>query len=280
MYHSILFSLVFTVKASLLEDVSTLPQIECHNQPTVECLKPGETRSCEGPNFYSTTCTTTTNITLNQTHPNFRFKDKPMDLQVGVVKFHNLIMHTFTNDTCLEFLSIVYIKATGIGLQVLLPNALEPCIDLTNVNFGNKQLLRISSGTFRQNPKLKKIEMANNRIGTFEANAFDNLGNLEYLDIKKHQLKQFPSDGQLVQLPQLTELVLSSDTLEQIDIEEILSKCPSLEFVALCENSFMSKQYIKEKFKIPAEQDPDYDDSYLQRESDYCYLSTKYLMKN
>lgn len=216
----------------LSEDVPNLPKIECRY------LSAGRGLSCY----------TKTNIELNETHPHFRFKNKFNT--VDQVRFLDLTMHTFTNDTCFEFPTINYLYASGIELQVLLQNALELCRELVTVSFSDNQLLRLSSWTFIQNQKLMSISLENNSISIIEDHAFENLGNLEWLDMSDLQLKLFPSEGQLDELPKLRNLLLTSDYLEAIDGEEIFKKCPSLKSIEFYENNFMSMQYIEEHLRL------------------------------
>lgn len=255
------------------EDVDTFPKIDCHYEaPKSNCGLNGLSRACAPEKVNACTCTTTTNITLNETHPHFRFNGKPENDPIITVSFQALTMHTFTNDTCLEFPPLKYLFAKGIGLQVLLTNALEMCIDLRQVDFGENQLLRISSGTFKQHPKLEKISLANNSISTIEAKAFDNLRILTSLDISGNQIKRFPSEGQLSQVQMLIEIALTSDTLEEIDSEELLRMCPGLFILVVCENSFINKQYIKEQFKITDTVRADYGYSFLNFDDDCRHI--------
>lgn len=230
-------------------EVSTLPQITCNYDPMIGCKTGQENKICIydvlDPKEFS--CFADTKITLNETHPHFRFSKNPEEGPVVLLTFNGLTMHTFTNDTCVTFPSLEKLYVDSVGLQVILQNSLQFCTDLRSVSFNDNQLLLISSWTFTRNIKIEEISLSNNTIKTIEPNAFDNLENLVNLNLMNNQLKQFPGESELPLMNKLLTMSLSSKYLEEIDGKEILRKCPNLQLLILCENNFISEAYIKQQ---------------------------------
>lgn len=234
-------------------DDSNLPQINCKYDFCPPVL---DGKTCERSDFWSVkyknqleyTCLTNTNVTLNDTYPYFRFNRLSEENQVVQVIFRGLTMHTFTNDTCVVFPSLQSLHITEVMLEVILPNALTNCSLLTRFSAVENQLLQINAGTFTQNPQLDTLVLQQNNISIIDPNAFDNTDNLRILDLMHNRLQRFP-DVELSYMNKLNMLILISDYIKELNIEEILTKMPNLQSIYICEYGLTNYDNIKQQFE-------------------------------
>lgn len=194
------------------------------------------------------TCFTNTNITLDATYPHFRFNRTSEEHEVVTVFIQDLTMHTFTNDTCLEFPSLQSLHITEVRLEVILPNALQSCYLLTTFTAIRNKLMKISSGTFANNPQLERLKLNQNNINIIELNAFDNIDNLLTLFLEQNQIQKF-LDVELSYMKKLNYLGLVSQHLKEVNVEEIFTKMPNLKFIYICEDSLVNYKDILQQFE-------------------------------
>lgn len=232
---------------------SDLPQIACKYQFCPPVL---DGKTCERNTFsrdeyknrLEYACLSNTNIILNDTYPYFRFDRLSEENEVVQVIFRGLTMHTLTNDTCLVFPSLQSLHINEVMLEVILPNALTNCSLLTRFSAVENQLLQISAGTFTQNPQLDTLLLQENNISIIDPNVFDNTDNLRILDLMQNRLQRFP-DVELSYMNKLNMLILISQYIKELNIEEILTKMPNLEFIYICEYGVTNYNDIKQQFE-------------------------------
>lgn len=195
------------------------------------------------------TCFTNTNITLDDTNPNFRFNRLSEEQQVTSVIFREFKMHLFTKDTCMEFTSLQSLHVFEVGLKLILSDALKDCLLLKTFSATENQLFRISSGTFTHNPTLEHLSLSQNNISIIEPNAFDNMDNLLSLDLEDNYLQRFPGDVGISQMNKLVDLFLMSENLKEVDTEEMLMKIPNLKNVMFCKDGIINYEQVEQKLK-------------------------------
>lgn len=208
-------------------------------------------------------CRSKDSITLNETHPYFRFEHyinavdrNPQNKTVPSIQFHDCSMHTFTNDTCDTFPNITRLVAERLNLRVILPTALKNCSELEVLSFFRNNLTVVSEGTFSNLSKLLYINLRRNQIVTLEANLFNYMNencfpsktiNLRSLILRENKLKQFSPEA-IGNKKDLEFIDLSENYLEDVDVEQILKSYPILSFFGFCKDPPMDEErYIKIK---------------------------------
>lgn len=203
-------------------------------------------------------CFLKANIKLNKSHPYFQVHNsEPAAEKMHIVfvgYFRSLIvrpnidgltMHTFTNDTCLSFSSLIEITEVGLGLEVIQENAFEKCVNLKRLDFSFNNLTFINVGTFKNNDKLKELDFSKNKLKMFDFKLLNGLKNLETLNLKENQLEDFSVKESEV-IENLISLYLESNNFTDLDVDEVFQKFPALRVISLKSCTLIPDERFKE----------------------------------
>jgi len=112
--------------------------------------------------------------------------------------------------------SIKKIKLLNINIKSLPDDLLKGCLNLTEVTIqGTTTIKKLTDGFFKQNPKLEKIDLANNKISELDGNVFKGLSMLKILRLKMNNLSSFGPEL-LTGLRSLHTLHISNNNIKYI----------------------------------------------------------------
>lgn len=151
-----------------------------------------------------------------------------LDLSYNALK--EITASTFEYASALKML---YLE--GNSISKVSPDAFKNILNLTSIVLSENKILALPATVFRFNKKLQVIDLDDNDLSFLPVDIFQGLANLEFLRLDKNDFTSQTFSPELLSLPALTYLNLSSTDLTTND--EMFSKCPNLEVVDISRNS-------------------------------------------
>lgn len=166
----------------------------------------------------------------------------------------NLYFHYFTNLAKLDISYNAFKEITSstfeyaVGLKMLYlesnsisnvdPDAFKNIVNLTSIVLSNNKMKVIPAALFKNNKKLQVIDLNDNDLEFLPVDLFQGLDHLEFLRLDNNPLRTQTFSPQLLALPALVHLNLSSTDLKMND--EMFTKCTNLESLDISRNSLKS----------------------------------------
>lgn len=151
------------------------------------------------------------------------------------VQFINSTVQVFGSDICEKFPFIKEIRMGEVGLETILPGALDDCQYLVVFQAHRNRIRNLNWDTFRSNRKLEMIYMPRNQIRTFDSRTFSGLKNLERFDFQSNLIEIFDPVW-LKDSINLTSIAIYSNELTELNAEAIIDLFPKLEIILYDEN--------------------------------------------
>lgn len=185
-------------------------------------------------------------MNLNKTHPNFQPKSDTRNRYVFGVDFsgkNGSTIHTMTDDICNTFHFTKSIAASELKLFNIDENALYKCTKLESIFLYRNNITHLKKDVFKNNKKLKLLEISYNQFTSIDPSIFENLSSLEKLVLDGNSLREFPVKN-MRQLNQLSSLHLAHNKLRDLDEQEIIKKFPKLKYLHFCPNNEIPKDRL------------------------------------
>lgn len=136
----------------------------------------------------------------------------------------------FAFDKCSK-LEEVSLRANN--LDNILPGLFYNNKELKKLYLDDNQLTSIEAAFFATNHKLTFLSLKSNLFSTLPSYLFAFTPDLTHLVLHNNTLKEFSVD---YEMPALEDLSLSLNLLSDLDVEDLVKKCPKLRNVALAGN--------------------------------------------
>lgn len=163
----------------------------------------------------------------------------------------NFYFHYFTNLAKLDLSYNAFKEITSstfeyaVGLRMIYlegnsisnvdPDAFKNIVNLTSVVLSENKMKSIPAALFKNNKLIQVIELNSNELAFLPVDLFQGLDHLEHLRLDNNPLSSQTFAPQLLNLPGLMHLNLSSTELKLND--EMFSKCSNLEAIDLSRNN-------------------------------------------
>lgn len=188
--------------------------------------------------FPMETCTFR-NLLLNETQQHFTpvaavgAPDEVKSVDIGGKRGSS--MKILTSDICDAFPNVQWYDAYWLGLEDIREDAFVGCSDLEKLRLYDNKLTSLSADLFKNNPKLRYLDVDMNRFKELNVNVFSNTPMIEHLNFNDNQIKKFEAN-ELPLLEKLKMLRLANNLISDIDEEKIAEKCPALKEFIICPN--------------------------------------------
>lgn len=166
-------------------------------------------------------------VVTTETEPHF-YPTSDEKLNITKIQFKNSFMPILTFEICEAFPMLKKLDIIQLGIQTLMPTALNGCHELTYISFWENRIHEVPVELFRSNLKLQFISFQNNSLSNFEPRIVSHLMNLKKLAL----LENYITDLRIKEYPFLQSLqgiYVGNNELRDIDAHEITRKFPNLQ---------------------------------------------------
>lgn len=175
------------------------------------------------------------NVNQTSSQKNFKVISHRNVSEVDTVYFEVSKMETLTEDLCdaLPYVESFYVDR--LGLTSVDENAFKKCMKLKKVHLNGNLLTSLPLELFDSNVDLSSVWLQENNLTKINESLFKNNPNLWEISLASNQLQEFSF---LTEMPGMRVINLGNNELSDVDVENLLEKCPNLEQIYLYGNKF------------------------------------------
>lgn len=173
-------------------------------------------------------------VTILKENPHFQPNHSDPDL-INLINIRETNhIEWFTIDICDYFPNLNVLNIYNIGLEGFDNDAFATCYKLSEVNITGGSFLTLPENLFEYTRYMRTIGFYDTKLSTISSSAFINLRRLFEVQITGSLIEEFPIES-IISL-EFQSLILYSNNLKDLKVEEILEQFPSLRFIAFSDN--------------------------------------------
>lgn len=177
-------------------------------------------------------------LNLNVTNKNFNWIPKKPKEKVFNVILKDSYVEVLTDDICKGSSFIKFINAPNVRMSIIEENALQLCTDLEVVVLTKNSIETLPRGIFASNKNLMVVDLDFNKLSNIDADLFKSQTKLKILDFAFNQITDASFIENIPESNSLTAILLSNNSLFDINLQDLVAKFPNLNEIHLSHNKF------------------------------------------
>lgn len=179
------------------------------------------------------------NLTLINDDTHFKLVLHMKKDKITKVHFEDSKLKVLSNDICEALPFVRVYEAPHTQILIIEEDAFEKCLLLQTIDLSENLIQSLPPKLFALNKELTRVNLRNNKLQTIDSDIFKENLKLKNLDFEKNLLTDASFIENIPNSNPLKSIILSTNKLNDVDVESLLSKFPNITYLFLSYNNFL-----------------------------------------